>query len=326
MRGFAIDGEALEFAMRGDEKRAAGSFVRAAGLHADEAIFDKVGAADAVTRGNFVERVEQIDRAEFCSVDGDWSSGFETDFDFFGFVGSFFRRNSPLPHGFAGSVGGIFEFATFVAEVPNVAVAAINVLFALLDGDVVFFGVGDGVFAGVDVPFAPRRNDLDVWSDCFVSEFEADLIVAFAGAAMSETVSAELERDFGLALGDDWTRHGSAEQVGVFVNGAGAKSRPDEVADEFLAEIFDGCGRSAGSESFLISGLKIFLLADVANHGDDFATVIFLEPRNDDAGIEPAGIGEHDFFRFWSSSIHNSSFVIGDMRSLGQHNFAATKI
>src|SRR5262249_9174452 len=109
VRGFPVDGEAFEFAMRGDEERAAGSFVRAAGLHTHEAVLDKVGAADAVTRGDFVEGVEKIDGTEFAAVYRNRSAGFETDFDFFGFVGSFFGRDGPLPHGFARSVGGIFE-------------------------------------------------------------------------------------------------------------------------------------------------------------------------------------------------------------------------
>ena len=48
-----------------------------------------------------------------------------------------------------------------------------------------------------------------------------------------------------------------------------------------------------------MGGLQIFLLADVADHGDHFAAVIFAEPGNDDGGIQAAGIGEHNFFRFW---------------------------
>src|SRR5579859_879008 len=256
--------------MRGDEERAAGSFVRAARLHTDEAIFDKVRAADAVTRGDFVERIEKIDGSEFGAVDGDGRAGFETDFDFFGFFGSFFGRDSPLPHGFARRIGGIFEFAAFVAEMPDVAVATVDIFFALLDGHVVFFGVSDGVFAGVDVPFAPGRDDLHVGRDGFVGEFEANLIVAFAGATVREAVRAELERDFRLALGDDGTRHGSAEKIRVFVDGAGAERGPDEIADEFFAKIFDGGGRGAGGERFFVRGLQVFLLADVADHGDDF--------------------------------------------------------
>jgi len=70
MRGLAIDGEPLEFLMRFDEEGSAGGFVGAARFHSDQAIFDEVGAADAVFRGDFVERVEQIDGAKFRTVDG----------------------------------------------------------------------------------------------------------------------------------------------------------------------------------------------------------------------------------------------------------------
>src|SRR5712664_1314049 len=70
MRGFAVNGEPLEFLMGLDEESSAGSFVGAARLHSDEAIFDEVGAADAVFCGDFVEGVEQIDGAEFRTVDG----------------------------------------------------------------------------------------------------------------------------------------------------------------------------------------------------------------------------------------------------------------
>src|SRR5262249_18471724 len=100
----------------------------------------------------------------------------------------------------------------------------------------------DGVLAGVDVPFAPRSDDLDIWGNRFVSEFEADLIIALASAAVGEAVGAEFECDFGLTLGNDGTRHGSAEEIGVFVNGPSAESRPNEIADKFFAEVFDTRG------------------------------------------------------------------------------------
>src|SRR6266571_4302545 len=65
MRGFAVNGKALEFLMRFHEERSAGSFVGAARFHADEAVFDEVGAADAMLCGDFVQRVEQVDGAKF---------------------------------------------------------------------------------------------------------------------------------------------------------------------------------------------------------------------------------------------------------------------
>ena len=168
-------------------------FVCAAGFHTDQAVFNDVGAADAVLRRNFVEHVEKINWTELRAVDAHRGASFKADFDFFGFVRSFFRRGGPLPHGFMGRIGGIFEFAAFVAEVPDVAVAAVDVFLALLDLHVVFRGVGDGVFSRIDVPFAPRGDDLNVWRNSFVGQLETDLIVPFSGAAVRETVGAELE-------------------------------------------------------------------------------------------------------------------------------------
>jgi hypothetical protein len=42
----------------------------------------------------------------------------------------------------------------------------------------------------------------------------------------------------------------------------------------------------------------IAALADVAAHGDHFAAVVFLQPRNDDGRIEAARVGERHFLRF----------------------------
>src|SRR5882724_1276127 len=84
----------------------------------------------------------------------------------------------------------------------------------------------------------------------------------------------------------------------MFVNGAGAERGPDVFANEFFAEILDVGGGSAGGQGFFARGFEIFLLADVADHGDDFAAVIFLEPGDDDGGVQTSGVGEDDFFRF----------------------------
>ena len=238
MRGLAVDGEPLQFLMGFDQQGAAGSFVGAPRFHPDEAIFDKIGAANAVFRGDFVERREQIDGTEFRAVDRSGGAGFESDFDFFRFVRRFFRRNNPLPHRFAWRVGGIFELAAFVTEMPDVAVAAVDVFLALLDRDVVLLRIGNGVFAGIDVPFAPGSNDLDTGRNGFVSQFKTDLIIALTRAAVRETIGTERPSNFRLALGDDRPRHGSAEEIGVFVNRSGAERRPDVVPHKFFSEIF----------------------------------------------------------------------------------------
>src|SRR5438552_1304392 len=309
MRGFAVDGEALELLMRFDEQRSAGSLIGAARFHPDKAILDEIGAAYPVLRGNFIQRVEQFDGPKFRVIHGNRCAGFKSDFDFFGLGRSFFRGNDPLPHRFVGRVRRIFEFAAFVAEMPNVSVSAVNVFLALLDRNVVFLRIGDGVFTGIDVPLAPRRDDLNIRRDGLVGQFETHLVVAFSSAAVGKAVGAKLQRDFRLALGDDGARHGSAEQVCMLVNCAGAKRRPNVIAHKFFAQIFDVRGRSARSKRFLARSFEVFLLADVADHGDHFAAVVFLEPGNDDGRIQAAGIGEYNFFRFRQLCFHDSSLA-----------------
>src|SRR5690348_12758599 len=210
--GLAVDGEALEFAMRRYKKGSAGRFVRAAGLHAHKAILDKIGAAHTVSRRDFIEQVQQIDGAQLRSVHGCGVSGLETYLDFLGLVGSLFRRNSPLPHGFVWRIGRVFEFATFVAQVPDVTVTAVNVLLGLLNGNLVLFGVRDGILAGVNVPFTPWRDNLQIGRDGLVSQFKANLVVAFSGAAVGKAIRTELQCEFRLALGEHGSRHRCAQQ------------------------------------------------------------------------------------------------------------------
>src|SRR5205807_4198916 len=62
--GLAVDGEPFELLVRFHEQSTPGSFVSAARLHADESVFDEVGAADTVLCGNFVELVQKIDGTE----------------------------------------------------------------------------------------------------------------------------------------------------------------------------------------------------------------------------------------------------------------------
>src|SRR3546814_19015074 len=59
MRRAAIEGDALDAAMRAGIDFAARRFVHAARLHADEAVLDEVAAADSMLAAEVVERREQ---------------------------------------------------------------------------------------------------------------------------------------------------------------------------------------------------------------------------------------------------------------------------
>src|SRR5260370_2855577 len=208
---------------------------------------------------------------------------------------------------------------------PDVAIATVDIFFALLHGNVVCLRVGDGVFAECNVVLAPGSNDLQIGRDGFVGQFETVLVVAFAGATVGKTVGAELERDFGLPLAEDGAGHGGPEQIGVFVDGAGAQRRPDVIAHKFFAQILDVGGGGAGGQRFFSRGFEIFLLADVADHGDDFALIIFLEPVNYDGGVEPARILYDYFLGLVRLYFHNSSLRSNDCQAGAQQCCAPTR-
>src|SRR5713226_5665432 len=137
---------------------------------------------------------------------------------------------------------------------PDVAIATVDIFFALLDRNIVFLRVGDGVFAGINVPFAPGSDNLQIGRNGFVGEFETHLIVAFAGATVGKTVGAELERDFGLPLAEDGAGHGGAEQIGVLVHFAGGQRVRGVVAAVFFAQILDVGARRAVVQRFFSQG------------------------------------------------------------------------
>jgi hypothetical protein len=93
--------------------------------------------------------------------------------------------------------------------------------------------------AGLEVPFAPGGDDLDVRLEGVVAELEADLIVALAGGAVGDRGRAHLAGDLDLALGDEGAGDAGAQQVLALVQGVGAEHGEDEVADEGLAEVLD---------------------------------------------------------------------------------------
>src|SRR5208283_3018448 len=295
---FPVESEPFQFAVRGNEERSPGGFIRPARLHAHKAIFNKVSAANAVLCGNVVQCIKKFNGRELLAVHGNGRACFKANHHLFRLVWSLIRRNNPLPHRFAWGVRKIFQVPALVAQVPDIAVAAVDVGATLFHRDLVLLRIGDGVFARVNGPLPPGSDDGEVGSNGLVRQLKTDLVISLAGTTMREAVGAELQGEFGLTLGQHGARHGSAEQVGMLVNSAGTERGPDVITNKFLAEIFDIGGGCAGGESLLAGGLEIFLLANIADHGDYFAAVIFAEPWNDDGRIQAAGIGEYDFLGF----------------------------
>ena len=165
------------------------------------------------------------------------------------------------------------------------------------DGDLVIARELQQFLATLECPFAPWRDDLDAGLERVIGQLEAHLVVALAGGAVTDGVGADLARDFDLLLGDQRPRDRGAEQVLAFIDGVGAEHRKHEVAHEFLAQVLDEdvLRLDTGAQRLVARGAQLLALAEIGGEGHDLAAIGGLQPLQDDRGIEPAGIGEHDF-------------------------------
>ena len=156
------------------------------------------------------------------------------------------------------------------------------------------FGKVQQVGARLERPVAPRRDDLDVGVQRIGGQLEADLVVALAGRAVGDGVGAGFLRDLDQVLGDQRPGDRGAEQIEALIEGVGAEHREDEIGDEFLAHIHDADVLDAHHLGLLARRLEFVALAEIGGEGDDLGAEFGLQPFQDDRGVEPARIGEHD--------------------------------
>ena len=60
VRDVAVEAQRFQFAVSGDQQRAAGRFVAAAGLDSDEAVLHHVDAADGIASADFVQQLDEL--------------------------------------------------------------------------------------------------------------------------------------------------------------------------------------------------------------------------------------------------------------------------
>jgi hypothetical protein len=150
------------------------------------------------------------------------------------------------------------------------------------------------LLAPLELPLAPRGDDLDARAEVIRGELEPHLIVALAGGAVADRVAALGLRRLHHAAADAGPRERGAHQVLLLVERAGTQRREHVVADELEAKIADdGLGRADG-ERLDARTFEILLLTDVGTEADDLAVVLLRDPTNSDGGIEPSRVCEQD--------------------------------
>ena len=157
-------------------------------------------------------------------------------------------------------------------------------------------GVVDLFVTALDVPLTPRSNDGHIGAQGLESQLKTHLIVALAGAAVADGVCAFLDGDISQSLCDAGTCKAGAQQV-VLVLCAELQGGEDVVLHKVLLQVQHVQLGSAGSLGLFFQTIQLGALTHVTGDSDDLAVVVvFLQPGNDDGGVQTAGVSQHDFF------------------------------
>ena len=70
------------------------------------------------------------------------------------------------------------------------------------DGNLMLFGEGDQICARLELPLAPRGNDLDVGVQGIGRKLESHLVIALARRPMRNRIRTRLCRNFNKPLGN----------------------------------------------------------------------------------------------------------------------------
>ena len=278
---------------QGTNARDLQTFVEMLGFSPMEAILaaTKYGG-EIMGMGDELGQIKEGYLADVLLVDGDRIAMAEFDLDKGRAVGRVLRCDGALEDVRRRLDPGVLENLAFRGGVQKVGVDRERRFATLILGhrNLVLLGERDEIGPRLEVPDAPRRDDLDVRVEGKRGEFEADLIVALAGCAMRDRVGAGLVGDLDQPLGDQRAGDRGAEQIDAFVDGVHPDHRDDEIADEFLLELLDMDLLDTHHLGLLAGRFEFLTLAEIGGEGDDLGAVFGLKPFEDDRGIEPAGI------------------------------------
>ena len=299
MRAFLIQSDGLQNIDSLVQDGTAGGLIDAAALHAHQTVLHDIQQADAVLAAQLVQVFHQLHSAHLLAVHGGGDALFKVDGHIGGLIGSLLGADAQLQEAglvVLGLVGGAFQIEALVAQVPQVLVLGIVGLAVDLQGDVVSLGVVDLLVTALDIPLTPRSNDGHIGAQGLEGQLKTHLIIALAGAAVADGVCAFLDGDIRQSLGDAGTCKAGAQQV-VLVLCAELQGGEDVVLHKVLLQVQHiqlGC---AGSLGLFFQTIQLRALTHVTGDSDDLAVVVvFLQPGNDDGGIQTAGVCQNDFF------------------------------
>jgi hypothetical protein len=199
----------------------------------------------------------------------------------------------------SGAEARVFQDAGLEGNMKEVPVRGIRLFGAGLDRNALLLAVlnhfGAARKTGAEGGVAPRRDDAQLRSQGGGGQLKADLVVPFAGGAVGDGVGLFETGNFDHALGDERPGDAGAQKVLVFVDRARLDHGEYEIVGELFLEVVNVDFSRARLEGLLLQSLEFLLLADVGAKGDHFGGVGLLDPREQDRGIQSAGVCQNNF-------------------------------
>src|SRR5262249_54459760 len=122
------------------------------------------------------------------------------------------------------------------------------------------------------------------------SEFKSYLIIAFAGSPVGQSVSLLLAGNINHAPGDQGPRDTGAQEVLSFIDCARLDHGENEIAGKLLLQVHDIAFGSAGVFGLGVEAAEFLFLADIGAESNDVRLIGFLEPGQNDGGVQAARI------------------------------------
>src|ERR1700732_219239 len=98
MPGAAVEGQALDPAMRGLQDRPARRLVDAPRFHADETVLDEIEPAYTMPAADLVQALKDCSGTEVFAIHRDRVAALEADFEILGLIGREFRGDGAAEH------------------------------------------------------------------------------------------------------------------------------------------------------------------------------------------------------------------------------------
>ena len=208
-----------------------------------------------------------------------------------------------------GSHCGILELEAFMADVPQVAVAAVAAVCREGQVNAVCLAVCDLGFTGIHVPLgaSPCSDNVEVGSQSLDAQLKTNLVVALTGRAVADRGCAFLAGNLNKLFGNQGTCHGGAKEIFVFVNGVSLYAGNDIFIGKLIGNIDDIELLGTAVLCALFKVVQFFFLSAVDADADDIKTIILFQPGNDRCCVKTAAVCQNDFFL---CSSHDKNLLI----------------